>query len=138
VAETVQNDPALQATLTSVIRYSSTVYDVNIADSEGTVVLSDPPGNEGKPLPARTNYDGLRKAGPVPMMMQVFGEPRVLDIVAPLQNNGKLFASVTLGFTLRCCGRYTNRCCERRLADGFVLIAALLAAFLLSNLALRP
>jgi signal transduction histidine kinase len=139
VAETVQNDPALQATLTSVIRYSSTVYDVNIADSEGTVVLSDPPGNEGKPLPARTNYDGLRKAGPVPMMMQVFGEPRVLDIVAPLQNNGKLFASVHVGVhTSLLRAVYEPLLRKAVWLMGFVLIAALLAAFLLSNLALRP
>ena len=32
MADTVQNDSTLQASLVSVIRYSSTVYDVNIAD----------------------------------------------------------------------------------------------------------
>jgi PAS domain-containing protein len=31
------------------------------------------------------------------MMMQVFGQPKVLDIVAPLENNGKLFATVHVG-----------------------------------------
>ena len=53
MADTVQNDPTLQASLTSVIRYSSTVYDVNIADSQGTVLLSTNPANQGKPLPTR-------------------------------------------------------------------------------------
>ena len=82
MADTVQNDPTLQASLVSVIRYSSTVYDVNIADSQGTVLLSTNPANQGKPLPSRPTFDQLLKAGPVPMMMQVFGEPKVLDIVA--------------------------------------------------------
>ena len=65
VAEAVQNDPALQATMVSVIRYSPTVYDVNIGDSQGVVLLSTDPDNQGKPLPVRPNYDELRKAGPL-------------------------------------------------------------------------
>ena len=31
------------------------------------------------------------------MMIEAFGEPRVFDIVAPLENNGKLFATVNVG-----------------------------------------
>jgi len=139
VAETVQNDPALKASLVSVIRYSSTVYDVNIGDSQGLVLLSTNPDNESKPLPARTNYDRLLKAGPVPMMMQVFGEPTVLDIVAPLENNGKLFASVHVGVhTSLLRAVYEPLLRKAVWLMGFVLIAALLAAFSLSNLALRP
>jgi hypothetical protein len=65
VAETVQNDPHLQASLVAVIRYSSTVYDVNIGDSQGLVLLSTNPDNEGKPLPSRPDFDELLKAGPV-------------------------------------------------------------------------
>ena len=68
VAETVQNDPPLQAALVSVIRYSSTVYDVNIGDSQGITLLSTNPDNEGKPLPSRPNYEQLLKASPLRMM----------------------------------------------------------------------
>ena len=50
------------------IRYSSTVYDVNIGDSQGITLLSTNPDNQGKPLPARPNYQQLIKAGPVWMM----------------------------------------------------------------------
>lgn len=139
VAETVQNDLILQAALVSVIRYSPTVYDVNIGDSQGTVLLSTNPDNQGKPLPSRPSYDQLLKAGPVPMMMQVFGEPRVLDIVAPLDNNGKLFASVHVGVhTSLLRAAYEPLLRKAFWLMGFALIAALLAAFLLSNLALRP
>jgi uncharacterized membrane protein len=113
VAETVQNDPTLRAALVSVIRYSSTVYDVNIGDSQGLVLLSTNPANEGKPLPARANYDRLLKAGPVPTMMQVFGQPKVLDMRRSRITASSSLQS-TLGFTLRCCGPFTSRCCERR------------------------
>ena len=50
VAETVQSDPTLRTMLFSVVRYSSTVYDVNIGDSQGIILLSSNPANEGKPL----------------------------------------------------------------------------------------
>src|SRR5580698_853071 len=139
VAETVQNDPALRATLVSVIRYSPTVYDVNIGDSQGLVLLSTDPDNQGKPLPARPNYDELRKAGPMQTMMQVFGKPRVLDVVAPIQNNGKLFASVHVGVhTSLLRAVYEPLLRKAFWLMSFALIAALLAAFSLSNLALRP
>jgi len=139
MSETVQNDPTLQASLVSVIRYSSTVYDVNIADSEGTVLLSTNPANQGKPLPTRPAFDRLLKAGPVPMMMQVFGEPKVLDIVATIENNGKPFASVHVGVhTSLLRAAYDPVLKKAFWLMGFALIVALLAAFLLSNLALRP
>ncbi len=47
----------LQAVLESVNRYSSTVYDVNIGDSQGMTLLSTNPDNDGKPLPLRPNYE---------------------------------------------------------------------------------
>jgi signal transduction histidine kinase len=139
VAETVHSDPTLQAALVSVNRYSSTVYDVNIGDSQGATLLSTNPDNEGKPLPSRPNYDQLRKASPVRMMMQVFGAPRVFDVVAPLENNGKLFASVNVGVhTSLLRAVYEPLLRKAFWLMGFALVAALLAAFLLSNLALRP
>ncbi len=139
VAEAVQNDPALQATMVSVIRYSPTVYDVNIGDSQGVVLLSTDPDNQGKPLPVRPDYDELRKAGPLLTMMQVFGKPRVLDVVAPIQNNGKLFASVHVGVHTSLLRAVYDPLLRKALwLMSFALIAALLAAFSLSNLALRP
>ncbi len=139
VAETVESDPTLQAALVSVNRYSSTVYDVNIGDSQGATLLSTNPDNEGKPLPVRPNYDQLRKASPARMMMQVFGTPKVFDIVAPLERNGKLFASVNVGVhTSLLRAVYEPLLKKAFWLMGFALVAALVTAFLLSNLALRP
>jgi len=139
VATTLHDDPTLKSVLVSVIRYSSTVYDVNIGDSQGMTLLSTNPDNEGKPLPARPNYNQLLKANPLRMMTQAFGEPKVFDIVAPLENNGKLFATVNVGVhteLLRAVYQPLLRNAIKLMA--LALIVALAAAFLLSNFALRP
>ena len=78
MAETVRNDAQLQAVLDSVNRYSLTVYDVNIGDSQGMTLLSTNPDNEGKPLPSRPNYEQLLKANPLRMMTRPLGSPRFL------------------------------------------------------------
>ncbi len=141
VAETVQSDPTLQTVLVSVIRYSSTVYDVNIGDSAGVTILSSTPDNVGKPLPSRPNYNQLLRANPARMMMQAFGRPQVFDIVVPLtgEDNGKLFATVNVGVhtsLLRAVYQPLLRNAIKLMA--LALIVALSAAFLLSNFALGP
>jgi signal transduction histidine kinase len=139
VAETVQGDATLQAALDSVNRYSLTVYDINIGDSQGTTLLSTNPDNQGKPVPARANYRELLRASPMRMMMQVFGRPAVFDVVAPLENNGKLIATVNVGVrTTLLRAVYEPLLRKAFWLMGFILIAALAASFLLTNLALRP
>ncbi len=139
VAATVQSDPTLQATMVAVIRYSSTVYDVNIGDSQGVTLLSTNPDNQGKPLPSRPDYKQLIKAGPVEVMKQVFAQPKVFDVVAPLESNGKPFATVHVGVhTSLLRAVYEPLLRKAFWLMGIALIVALLAAFLLSNLALRP
>ena len=139
VVQTVQGDPSLQAAMVSGIRYSSTVYDVNIGDSEGITLLSTNPDNQGKPLPPRPNYRQLVRAGPIGMMKQVFGEPTVFDVISSLENNGKLFATVNVGVhTTLLRAVYEPLLRKAVWLMGIALIIALLSAFLLSNLALRP
>jgi signal transduction histidine kinase len=139
VAETVKSDATLQAAIDSVNRYSLTVYDINIGDSQGLTLLSTNPGNEGKPLPPRQNYNELLKADPFRRMLQVFAQPTVFDVVARLENNGKLIATVNVGVHTTLLRAVYEPLLKKALwLMSFALIAALLAAFLLSNLALRP
>jgi PAS domain S-box-containing protein len=139
VAETVRNDEQLQAALESVNRYAATVYDVNIGDSQGITLLSTNPDNEGKPLPSRPNYEQLLKTGPMRMMTEAFGKPAVFDVVAPLENNGKLFATVNVGVRTSFMRAVYEPLLKNTLRlMALALIVALTAAFLLSNLALRP
>jgi len=134
-----RHDAALQAVLDSINRYSLTVYDVNIGDSQSVTVLSTNPENQDKPLPQRPNYDQLLHANSFRLMREVFGPPRVFEVVVPLERNGELFASVHVGVrTTLLRAVYAPWLAEAITLMGFALGTALLAAFLLSNLALQP
>ena len=139
VTETVRDDAALKAVIDSVNRYSITVYDVNIIDAHSETVLSTNPDNEDKPLPVRPNYDQLLNANPLHLMAEVFGPPQVFDVVVPLDRNGEPFLSVHVGVrTTLLRAFYAPWLAEALTLMGFALGTALLVAFLLSNLALRP
>jgi len=137
--EAVRDNAALQAVVDSVNRYSLTVYDINIGDTRQSTLLSTNPENEDKPLPARPNYSQLLDADPIQLMREVFGPPRVFDVVVPLERNGQPFATVNVGVrTTLLRAVYAPWLAEAFTLMGFALGAALVAAFLLSNLALRP
>ncbi|MGA3080609.1 MAG: ATP-binding protein [Terracidiphilus sp.] len=138
-AEAVRDNAALQAVIDSVNRYSFTVYDINIGDSQQSTLLSTNPENEDKPLPIRPDYKVLLDANPIRLMTEVFGPPRVFDVVAPLENNGALFATVHVGVrTTFLEAVYQPWLSATITLMVFVLGAALIAAFLLSNVALQP
>jgi len=135
----VRQDTALQTVIDSVNRYSLTVYDINIGDSQSLTLLSTNPDNEDKPLPVRPNYRQLLDANPIQLMKQVFGPPRVFEVVVPEERNGELFATVHVGVrTTLLRAVYAPWLAEAFTLMGFALGTALLVAFLLSNLALQP
>jgi len=139
VAETVRSDAGLQGVVQSVNLYSLTVFDINIGDSQSNTLLSTNPDNEDKPLPVRPNYSQLLDARPIQLMAEVFGRPKVFEVVVPLKRNGEPFATVHVGVrTTLLRAVYAPWLAEALTLMGFVLVTALVAAFLLSNLALRP
>jgi signal transduction histidine kinase len=134
-----RDNAALQTVIDSVNRYSLTIYDINIGDSQSSTLLSTNPENEDKPLPVRPNYNQLLNANPIHLMRQVFGPPRVFEVVVPLERNGELFATVHVGVrTTLLRAVYAPWLAEALTLMGFALGTALVVAFLLSNLALRP
>lgn len=135
----VRDNAALQAVVDSVNRYSLTVYDINIGDSQSSTLLSTNPDNEDKPLPVRANLSELLQANPIRLMTQVFGPPRVFDVVVPLNRNGEPFASVHIGVrTTLLRAVYEPWLAEALTLMGFALLTALVTAFLLGDRALRP
>lgn len=137
--QAIRSDATLQSAVVSVNRYSATVYDLNITDDRGQTILSTNPENQDKPLPQRADYSQMLNADPVKMMREVFGEPKVYDIAAPLDRNGAPFLSVHVGVrTTFLKAVYKPWLGEAATLMGFALGAALVVAFLLSNLALRP
>jgi signal transduction histidine kinase len=138
-AEAVRDNAGLQEVVESVNLYSLTVYDINIGDRQSNTLLSTNPENEDKPLPARPNYKELLDANPIQFMKEVFGPPKVFDVVAPLERNGEPFATVHVGVrTTFLRAVYAPWLSSTITLMEFVLGTALIAAFLLSNLALRP
>ena len=138
-AGAVRDNAALQAVVESVNRYSLTVYDLNIGDSNSITLLSTNPENEDKPLPARPNYEELLNASPIQLMKEVFGPPRVFDIVVPLERNGAPFVAVHVGVrTTFLRAVYEPWFSSAITLMELVLGTALIVAFLLGNFALRP
>lgn len=138
-AQAIHDSKDLHDVLESVNRYSLTVYDINIGDGQSNTILSTNPENEDKPLPVRPNYNQLNNANPVELMREVFGPPTVFDVVVPLDRNGEPFATVHVGVrTTLLHALYAPWIREGLTLMGFALGTALIVAFLLSNLALRP
>src|ERR1035437_1680391 len=138
-ATAVRGDAPLQALLDSVNRYSLTVYDVNIGDSQFRTLLSTNPDNQDKPLPIRPDYQRLLDANPFQLIKTVFGKPTVYDVVVPLERNGVPFALVHVGVrTTLLRAVYAPWLGAAVTLMGFALGTALVSAFVLSNLALRP
>ncbi len=138
-AEAVRNNDGLQAVIESVNRYSLTVYDINIADKQNSTLLSTNPENEDKPLAPRPNYSQLLDANALQVTSAVYGPPRVFDVVVPLESNGEPFIAVHVGVrTTLLRAFYAPLAASALTLMGFSLITALIAAFLLSNIALRP
>ena len=138
-AEAVRNNAALQAVVESVNRYSLTVYDINIGDSRSSTLLSTNPDNEDQPLPVRPDLSQLIDANPIRLMREVYGPPRVFNVVVPLERNGQPFITVNVGVRTTFLRAVYQPWLNGALTlMGFVLGTALLVAFLLSNLALHP
>lgn len=138
-AQAIQHSASLQAALESVNRYSLTIYDVNIADNQSTILKSTNPDNEGKQLPGRPDYEVLKNADALQLIQEVFGPPKVFDVVVPLERNGEPFATVRVGArTTLLRAAYEPWIREALTLTGFAVGTALIAALLLSNLALRP
>jgi signal transduction histidine kinase len=139
VAAAIQDSESLRRTLDSANMYSVTEYDVNIVDTRSRILLSTFPDNDGKLLPWRPKYDDLLAADPITKMREIYGPAKVFDIVAPQDRNGAPFLSVHVGVRTT----LLQAVYEPSLKEAFSLMAfaagtALIAAFLLSNLALRP
>jgi signal transduction histidine kinase len=139
VQQAIKDSESLSATLDSANMYSTTEYDVNIVDTQSRVLLSTFPGNEDKAMPWRPNYGELLAADPITKMREIYGPAKVFDIVVPLDRNGQPFLSVRVGVrTTLLQAVYEPSLKEAFSLMGFAAGTALIAAFLLSNLALRP
>ena len=138
-AAAVRDNDALMAVVNSVNRYSPTVYDISIGDTQNRALLTTGTGGADQQLPIRPNYENLRDRGPIELLQTVFGPPKVYEVVLPLDRNNELFATVHVGVrTTLLQALYKPWLNAALTLMGFALMTALVVAFLLGNLALRP
>ncbi len=138
-AQAIHSSDILRAQLDSVNRYSLTVYDVNIADTQSRILASTNPDNLDRQLPARQDYARLKDADALQLIRTVFGAPKVFDVVVPLDRNGQPFLTIHVGArTTLLREAYSPWVREAMGLTASALITALLASLLLSNLALQP
>ena len=139
VVDALRSQPALAALMNSIVRYSPTVQDVSVTDAHGMTLVSTDRDALNQPALFRFSLASVKDGSVARQMRVVFGKPRVLDISQSLERNGAPFLIVHLGVQ----STFLKNSYEPwlRAALGFALLAALaamLAAGLLANLALRP
>ena len=139
VATALRTDPALTALMDSAIRYSPTVFDVSIADSEGLGLLCTDPTNLDHPLPHRQEYQELQNGGVLKLLQVVFGPPRVYNVTLPLDRNFEPFATIRVGVRTTFLRRVVQPWLIAALTyTGVAILCSLIFAAFLANIALKP
>jgi signal transduction histidine kinase len=139
VVDALRNQPALTALMNSIVRYSPDVQDVSVTDAKGMTLVSTDPDAVNQPAVFRFSLASVKDGGVTRQTRVLFGKPRVLDISQSLDRNGQSFLAVHVGVR----STFLKNSYEPwlRAALLFTLLAALaavLAAGLLANVALRP
>jgi signal transduction histidine kinase len=139
VAEALRSDPALTELMNSAIRYSPTVFDVSIADSEGRGLLSTDPTNLDHLLPQRQEYAELESGGLLRLLEVVFGPPRVYNVTLPVERYSEPFATVRVGVRTTFLRFVVEPWLVAALTyTGVAIACSLIFAAFLANLALKP
>jgi signal transduction histidine kinase len=136
--DAIQNSKILRAAIDAPVMYSLTVNDITITDTRDHIILTTLPGSPEK-LDSRRKYSDLVAADPITKMRDIYGPGKVFDILVPQDRNGEPFLNVHVGVRTT----LLQHVYEPSLQEAITLMAfaagtALIAAFLLSNLALRP
>jgi signal transduction histidine kinase len=139
VADALRKDPTLTSLLTSAIRYSPTIFDVTVADSEGRCLISTDPNDLDRVLPRRQEYAELENGGLFQVLAIVFGPPRVYNISLPIERSGQPFATVRVGIRTTFLRFVVEPWLIAALTyTGIAILCSLIVAAFLANLALKP
>ena len=140
VAQSLRQDPGLNALLNSIVEYSPTVLDIAIADREGRAILYAPDvTQEDQILPTRPDYALLRRQSLVRTLRIVFGPPQVYNVTLGLDRNNQPFLTVRIGISttfLR--NAFHPWLVESASFMGLAIIIAIVVAAFVANLALQP
>lgn len=139
VSTALRNDDSLRLLMSSIVRYSLTVQDVSVTNSQGITLASTDPDALDEPVAFRTGLRQVSQGSFSYQWQRVFGAPRVLDIAAPLDRNGLPFLVVHIGVR----STFLKASFAPGLRDALIFaslaaLALVVAAAVLTNIALRP
>jgi len=139
VVDALRSSDDLMSTMSGIVRYSRTVQDVSVTDAHGFTIISTDPDEVNQRAPYRDSFESIRQASASYQIRQVFGRPRVLDISKSLERNHQPFLVVHVGIR----STFLRNAYEPWLRDALkvallAILASVLAAALLSTVALRP
>ncbi|GGG91577.1 two-component system sensor histidine kinase NtrB [Silvibacterium dinghuense] len=140
VADSLRDDPGLNSFINSVINYSPTVLDIAIADRNGYGLVTAPdPALQDHRLPQRQDYASLLQKSPLRAIHTVFGPPQVYNLSLGLERDNQPFLTVRVGIrTTFLQNAFRPWLVESLTYIGLAILAALIAAAFLTNLALQP
>src|ERR1700723_2964792 len=139
VTDALRRDQPLTDVMNTIGRYSPTVQDVSVTDGHGMTLVRTDPDALNQPAAFRFTLASVQGGGVIHQLKVLFGKPRVLDISQALDRNGKPFLVAHIGVRSTFLGNSYEP--WLRAALWFTLataLAAMLAAGVLANLALRP
>jgi signal transduction histidine kinase len=139
VVDALRSQTALADVMNAIVRYSPTVQDVSVTDAHGMTVVSTDPDAVDQPALFRFRLADVQDGSIAHQMNVVFGKPRVLDLSQSLERNGAPFLAVHVGVRSTFLkNAYEQPLREALIFASFAALAAMVAAGVLANVALRP
>ena len=139
VISALRNNDALVHVMSSIVRYSLTVQDVSVTDTNGVTLISTDPDAVGQRAPVRPGLVRVKEGNFWAQTKELFGKARVLDLSESIQRNQQPFLVVHLGVR----SSFLRASYEPWLRTALIFTAmagftSMAAAAMLANLALSP
>src|ERR1043165_9391379 len=137
--ELLQTDWVVNALLDSVSGDSHLIYDAAIVDTKGVAVLHTNSGLLGTVVEPREDFNSLLHADIRQELRPIYGPIKVYDERIPVLRNGHVFGEVRVGVANSLLRDELQPLMSKALKlSGSAILACLILAAVLSNLALRP
>lgn len=139
VRQALDENVGFTSLIEATVGFSPTIYEVSVADFNGTALISSDASLPGRRIAARTQLDALASADFFEQLSVLYGPPRVFELKLPFNLGGQAFGEIRVGLSSALMRSAIERDLQRALwlGLGAVLISTLLAA-ILSHISLAP
>jgi len=115
------------------------IYDAAIVDTKGVAILHTRSDLLGKTVEPRQDFDALAHAGIREQLRTLYGPVQIYDTRVPMVRNGQAFGEVRVGVATTFLRDKVRPLLKQALElSGIAILACVIIAAGLSNLALRP